>query len=106
MKIIIFNKKLREIKNLAKKSSITYPDFFLTKKLANSVYNDIEGAGLISILAKKEITPKQYDFLLDLYGNNKESFNILKDKNLNLYDFDALKELFIEDPNLLNVLIK
>lgn len=106
MKIIIFNKKLREIKNLAKKSSITYPDFFLTKKLANSVYNDIEGARLISTLAKKEITPKQYDFLLDLYGNNKESFNILKDKNLNLYDFDALKELFIEDPNLLNVLIK
>lgn len=106
MKIIIFNKKLREIKNLAKKSSITYPDFFLTKKLANSVYNDIEGSNLISILAKKEITPKQYDFLLDLYVNNKESFNILKDMNLSLYDFDTLKELFIEDPNLLNVLIK
>ena len=101
---IILNKRLRNIKALLKRDSITYPDFVLNNELLKHINNDMEGLNIIKAISNKEITEDYYNFLLGIYSDNKNTFNKLSN-HLTGYNLDDLKYVYSLSSELFNTLL-
>ncbi len=106
MKKIIFNKTLREIGYTLKRRNIIFPDYVISKKLLKSIRTPNEGINIVTTLLKIQLTPEKFDFMLDLYVNDKELYEKLKGGKIDNYNIDDLKYVYTEYPDLLNILLE
>lgn len=106
MKKIIFNKTLREIRNTLKRENIIFPDYVISKKLLKSIRDSYEGIIIITNLLKYQLTPEKFDFMLDLYVNDKELYNKLMNYKIDNHNIDDLKYIYTEHHDLLNILFR
>lgn len=91
---IIFNRKLRSIKNFLNKKGYKVPDFVWKKELL-SLERDINK--FVIMISNNNISEEFYLFALDLYKNDKkEVIPSLQDKELAI----KLKKIYYEDNSL------
>lgn len=106
MKKIIFNKTLRKIRNTLKRENIIFPDYVISKKLLKSIRDSYEGIIIITNLLKYQLTPEKFDFMLDLYVNDKELYSKLMSYKIDNHNIDDLKYIYTEHHDLLNILYR
>lgn len=105
MKKIIFNKTLRDIRRRLKQAKVEFPDYALNKKILKSIRSVEEGVQIIRSLSQCKLTPEKYDFMLELYQNDKNAYEKFQIGILDNCDIDEVKDIYSKHTKLFGVLL-